>query len=279
MSTERPCAAGTPESHDTVRLIIVGGCFPVQHNVAPDRLYHRTLVSELARAGVEAEVSVVRYERLDTCAAKVDAAVGSSSAPDDTVLFHLRTEPVMRVTKLFFKYRDEEGRLRRSLSLPGLARLAAQRDDPRETHARDGVPALPFLQHRRIRRLLVTANYLAGAMVGNRARALRRYRRLVADVQTICRARRVRLVVVGPASRPHTSFENRLSERVNAAFAHALSASNVAYVPILGHFDERGIDLFFPNGIYVSPAGHDRVGGLLARRLLEQNHAFGSSSP
>ena len=251
-----------------MHLTIVGGCFPVQYNIEPERLYHATLRRQLATRlqGRQPELHIIRYERLSTCLAKIVAA--QARQPTQVLLFHVRAEPVLRLSKLYYRYLDDQGRVRHSLNLPGTDPGRAEQFDlltrPRATAP---VPARPLPlaepQHARLRHL----NLRLGRWLGHERRARRHYAALVLQVAEFCRREGIRLLVVGPVSRPCSGYENELSARLHRHFAALTARQGLAYVPALGEVSAAGEPLFFPNGIHVSPAGHDRMAGLLHEQL------------
>jgi hypothetical protein len=241
-------------------LAVVGGCFPIQHNIEPHRRYHQTVLRQLHAAGRSAELRIIRYERLNTCLAKIEQA--QEQQPIDVLVFHLRTEPLMRLAKLYYKYAGDNQRVRHALNLPWLG--------PLRPEAHDLLLARPVLQRRPAteanplrQQLLREVNYRLGTLVGNRRFALRYYWQLVAEVCAFCRCRGIRLVIVGPVSRPCSAFENGLSEAIHHQYVPKLARLSVPYVPALGTTDAAGNSLFFANGIHVSQAGHDHIGNLL----------------
>lgn len=246
-----------------MHLTIVGGCFPVQYNIAPDRLYHYTLRAGLAAGGPWPELAIVRYERLSTCLAKLMAA--HARQPTQVVLFHVRAEPVLRLTKLYYRYLDDTNRVRHSLSLP-----SGRPGNPEQYDLltrRQPAPPLPPPPETRRHRQLRQLNLLLGTWAGNRRRALCQYQSLVLEIANFCRQQGIQLLLIGPVSRPCGQVENQLSTQLNTAFAALATQHGLDYLPTLGETDAAGQPLFFPNGIHVSPAGHDRIAQLLLARL------------
>ena len=249
-----------------MHLLLVGGCFAVQHNISPHQLYHHVLGALLApqRGGCRPTFGIVRYERFGNCLAKLAAA--HARQPAQVLVFHVRAEPVMRLAKLYYRYRDARHRLRHSLTLPWRPPThPAHYDQPPRSLPGESSPAA--VPQTRIRRALRQLNLRLGAWVGNRRRALQHYQTLVADVAAYCQSAGIRLLVVGPVSRPCTAEENRLSGEINAHFAAFAARHGLAYVPTLGETDAAGQALFLPGGVYVSPAGHRRVAHLLHEQL------------
>ena len=258
-----------------MHLTIVGGCFPVQHNIAPGQLYHDTLRTLLAadHSGQLPELTIVRYERLGTCLAKVMAACARQ--PPQVLIFHVRAEPMMRLAKGYYRYRDDQGRVRHSLNLPWGTPGQAERHDPLARQP----PAAAPPPETALRRALRQLNLQVGTWVGNRRRALHQYDALVLALADFCRRAGIRLLVVGPVSRPCAAEENRLSHELHAHYQRLTHQHGLAYLPVLGETDETGAPLFFPNGIYVSAAGHARIGRLLHQQLREWLPSFASAPP
>jgi hypothetical protein len=252
-----------------MHLTIVGGCFPVQYNIEPGRLYHATLRQRLAaqHQGQLPELHVIRYERLSNCLAKIMAA--QARQPTQVLLFHVRAEPVLRLSKLYYRYLDDQGRVRHSFNLPGTNPGRAEQVDlltrPVPTGSALAMP-LPVSapQYARLRHL----NLRLGRWLGHERRARHHYAALVLQVAGFCRSEGIRLVVVGPVSRPCSAYENELSARLHRHFAALAAREELEYLPALGETDATGQPLFFPNGIHVSPAGHDRMAGLLYEQLV-----------
>ena len=250
-----------------MHLTIVGGCFPVQYNILPERLYHYTLRAGLAAAGSPwPGLAIVRYERLSTCLAKLKAA--HAQQPTQVVLFHVRAEPVLRLTKLYYRYLDDTNRVRHSLNVPW-GRPGNPEQYDLLTRRQPPPPLAPppeTRRHQQLRQL----NLQLGTWAGNRRRALHQYQRLVLAIADFCRQQGIQLLLIGPVSRPCGPVENQLSAQLSAAFAALATQHVLEYLPTLGELDTAGQPLFFPNGIHVSPAGHDRIAQLLLARLQPQ---------
>ncbi|MBO0358071.1 SGNH/GDSL hydrolase family protein [Hymenobacter sp. BT186] len=248
-----------------MHITIVGGCFPVQYNIEPDQLYHHTLRKLLAThcADQWPALEIIRYERFSTCLAKLAAA--QARQPTQVVLFHLRAEPVMRLSKLYYRFLNDQNQVRHSLNFSWGPHSNPERYDLL-TRLRPA-PALPPPPETRLHRYFRQLNLRLGAAVGNRRRALRQYQELVAAVVAFCQHEGIRLLLVGPVSRPCAQVENRLSWQLDAHFTRFAQQHGLDYLPTLGETDATGQPLFFSNGIHVSPAGHHRIGHLLYQRL------------
>ena len=249
-----------------MHILLVAGCFPVQHNIRPDQLYYHALGALLAgqRGGPRPTFGLVRYEQFGNCLGKVVAA--HAGQPAQVLVFHVRAEPVMRLAKLYYRYRDARQRLRHSLTLPWQPLTNPEQYD-QPPRPRPGEPIPPEIPETRARRALRQLNLRLGAWVGNRRRALQAYETLVADVAAFCQDAGIRLLLLGPVSRPCAAEENRLSQELDAHFAAFAARHGLAYLPTLGETAGAGEALFLPGGVYVSPAGHRRVAQLLYEAL------------
>ncbi len=248
-----------------MNITIAGGCFPVQHNIPKGRLYHDTFRRMLLERELDTNLTIVRYERFSTCLGKIEAS--NRTTPADLLIFHLRTEPAMRLCKLYYKYVDSSRILRHSLNLPVFNIINPERYEiptSRIVLPQAGSKVSESGAHHFLRE----ANYFLGAAVGNWKFAVDSYMKLLDDVVGYCRKKSVRLLVVGPVSRPLSRLENRLSMDIHEAFNARAKKSGTPYLNILGMRDGSGNYLFLENGIHVNQAGHDWIGRLIFEKLV-----------
>lgn len=248
-----------------MNVTIVGGCFPVQHNIPAGRLYHQTLKRLLAERGIEMSVGIIRYERLSNCFGKIAAAAEARRI--DLLVFHLRAEPLMRLSKLYYKYVDDAGVFKRSLNLPLLKIVNPEKYEV--PMSKKILPHLPCKRESLLHHALREMNYSMGTMVGNRKFAIAEYMILVDAIVGLCREKYIGLLIVGPVSRPFSASENKLSERIDRTFAAAMEKRGVPYLRSLGTYDDEGRYLFFPNGVHVSQAGHYRMAKIMFDKILK----------
>jgi len=253
--------------HEGKNILIVGGCLPIQYNIPRDDLYHHTLANLLEKRSLKANVAIIRYETLSGCLGKIIAA--AKNVHVDILMFNLRTEPLMRISKVFYKYVDEEGKLRRSLNFPFLKKLNAEKYDPLAVRILD-TSNKPRKKESKWRRFLIESNCFFGTMIGNEKYAIERYRELLISISKFCGERDMKLLLLGPATRPFSLFENKLAKDINEKFSKIAKDESIPYVDAMGTHDHFGNYLFFENGIHVSQAGHDRIGKLIFEKMVEQ---------
>lgn len=243
-------------------ITVVGGCLTQQGNLPAAALYHQLLLAHLAAAGHPARLAVVRYERLATCLAKVQ--VHEAASPSDWLIFHLRTEPLLRLIKLVYRHHDPTvGRARYVLNLPG--QRGAARHEPLLDRPVAGRAASVTDYHsppapRPAREL----NAWLGALAGNRRRTAEAAFALLDALAAHAAATGSRLVVVGPPARPASRFEDALARHLDHRAAAWAPAAGAIYLPLRGEDGADGAPFFGPNGVHVSAAGHARIARLLA---------------
>ena len=248
-----------------MKILIVGGCFTDQHNIPFDLLYHQTLKRKLTAKIEHVEIRTIRYERISACLNKIIAL--QKDYKFDLLVFHLRAEPLMRMAKLYYKYRNIDGKLKRSLNLPGLNIFYPEKFDLLSQRR------LPVQNHQnhnesRFHHFLREANYILGSIIGNKSYALKMLKSSVLKMQDFCAQNQVKLLLLGPVSRPFSSFENHLSEKIHKEFNELVNKVSINYLNLLKTKTTDQKPMFFENGIHVSQAGHHEIANMIYRKLI-----------
>lgn len=247
-------------------ITIVGGCFTDQHNIDKEKLYHQTLKRKLLNNNnIDVVINIIRYERFAKCLEKILRSY--KNKPIDLLLFHLRTEPVMRLSKLYYIYLDDKGSVNRSLNLPFFNLVNPEKYDLLITDRRIAPMDSSVAEETRLHHYLREMNYLAGYLIGNRKFSLKKYFELLMSIYLFCRENKMKLLIIGPVSRPHTFFENKLSDYLHLFFSQRLQKTKIPYIDCLGYYDKHDNYLFFENGIHVNKAGHDRIADMIYDRI------------
>lgn len=250
-------------------MTIVGGCFAVQNNIKSCDLYHSLLNEQVfAKTGNSLKINIIRYERFKSCFEKIKSY--KKNNPIDILLFHIRTEQYLRLSKLYYKYQDEYGKIKRSLILPFMNKVAPEEYDLLQLN-------MPATQNEAIResfihRLSVKANYICGFFSGNRKYAVKLYDDLVSEIISFCKAENIKLVLAGPGSRPRMEKENELSGMLNDHFKERAEQIPVPYAELFGYYNDKNEFLFFPNGTHVNEKGHIRASNLTMNELIKNSY-------
>lgn len=257
-----------------INLTIAGGCFTEQHNIPFEKLYHQILkncVEKKFETGLN--IGIIRYERFTMCLDKIKNF--SKENPADILLFHIRSEPFLRLCKLYYKYTDNNEKRRHSINIPFLNFLNPEKFDMLKFRNNqlsvNPTPEDYFKKKSVIHNFLVSLNYFSGLVTGNVSYALKNYLNLVNDVIAYCEEKEIKLIILGPVSRPHTISEEFLTLKLHRFMKNSIDTKKISYVSSLGKFSEENKSLFFNNGIHVNETGHRRIAELI---LSEFNNIF-----
>jgi hypothetical protein len=248
-----------------MKIAIAGGCFTNQHNIPFHRLYHQTIKTKLEDTRIPVEIRTIRYERILKCPEKIMELEKDYSF--DILLFHLRAEPLMRMTKLYYRYLNTQNKLRHSVNLPYLNILNPEKIDLLSLRP----PQRPIDDHIKessLYYLFRELNYLAGTLIGNKRFALNLVEKTVLQIYNFCLEKKISLLVIGPVSRPFSFFENRLSKHLNQTFEKLTDRKNIDYINLIKETCLENHAMFFKNGIHVSQSGHDEIADTIYRKLL-----------
>ena len=248
--------------------IILGGCFAEQHNIEFGKHYHQLLKQKLIDIqNIDIEYRIVRYERLSKCFEKLLSE--SEKIKPDLILLHIRSEPILRISKLYYKYIDAEGRLKRSLNISLLNKINPEK----HKHIINRKLESSFKQNNstRLHKLLIEANYLLGCLTGNFNYTVKAYIKLINELIKYSAENEIKLLVVGPASRRHTFMENYFTNKLNVKISEALKNNNDKYVDCLGEYSDNNEYLFFDGGIFVNEAGHLRVAERIYQKMVNKS--------
>lgn len=241
----------------------MGGRFPVQHNIKQEDLFHQLMKDEMERKySCNLKVNIIRYERLLACLEKIIEY--HSKNPIDILVFHIRPEPFLRLSKLYYRYVNENGTLCRSLNLPFFKLVNPEKYDYLVLGRR--YITNPKIKESKFHKALIDLNLILGGLATNHHFAIRSYFNLVKQIVLYCEQRKVKLILLGPASRPHTKIENLLSVKLHNHILKSLEKVNITYISGLGETTTWNEPLFFENGIHVNETYHK----LIANRLVDE---------
>jgi len=197
-----------------MKILIVGGCFTCQHNIEFNRLYHQSLKKMLIQSGIDtAEISTIRYERIGMTLDKIAAFHQSNDF--DLLIFHLRAEPFMRLVKTYYKYINQQGKLKHSINVPIFNIIMPEKYDMLENRR---INISTGTTETKIHSYLREVNYRIGNLLGNKKFAFKMYERFINEISAYCVKADKQFLLLGPVSRPFSVYENRLSSDINNHF-------------------------------------------------------------
>lgn len=240
-------------------LLMVGGCFSVQHNILFEDLFHQKLKRMIEKNfHVKLNINIIRYERLLTVQEKIKNHINSHKT--DLIIFHVRPEPYLRLVKFYYAYTDENGKKKFSFNIPFLKWLNPEKYDLLEMnrfHSQNKKPGnTPF------RKFLITMNYLLGMLNGNKRYAAKKYLLTTNEVIDFCIDNNTQYLILGPNRRNNSISEPYLCKELNEFIS-----TNIDNAVLVSGFEHStSFPMNFENGIHVSQAYHD----LMAERLYQR---------
>jgi len=247
-----------------VNFTFVGGCFPVQHNILFEDLFHQKLRNEVERTfNIEFNVNIIRYERFTTCLNKI--VEYHKTHPVDVLVFHIRPEPYLRSVKFYYKYLNSSGKLKHSLNIPLMKTIKSEKYDFLELGRRYNLSG--NLKKSWLHKKLIDLNYLIGKVIGNSRQAKRKYFNLILDIQEYCKKAGVTLIILGPAYRSNTTYEPGLCKELNNHIKNLLVNIGIAYIDCLEKYSGDKDSYFYDNGIHAKESFHELVAKKLASEL------------
>jgi hypothetical protein len=243
-----------------MKIAIAGGCFTNQHNIPFERLYHQSILIELKKYFSELQIKTIRYERITKCLEKIVAF--HVEYPFDLLIFHLRAEPLMRLTKLYYRYADEQRGIQHALNLPKLRILKPEVQDLLVLRPAD-FQCYNTLRESKLHHILREMNYITGSVIGNKTHAICLLQKMVQEIHAFCNDHQIQFLLLGPVSRPFSTFENKLSEEVDEQFKRLSEIHSIHYLSLIKLFTKQHQSMFFENGIHVSQEGHDEIAEMI----------------
>jgi len=240
-------------------LGIIGGCFPVQDGIESQALYHQIIVRMLyENYNLEMEILVEQYDSIKEGETKTVRLVNDTEL--DAILFHIRPDPYLKMSKFLFRYITPSDRLTYSFNFPIMKHNISERFSMYEYK---GSYKPKKKGHCFLNPFFRELNYFVGMLLGINSYATRMEQRLVDRIVNICKREKKRVLLVGPPSRPRSKLENYFCRLLEKKMFKLYGCSETQYVSIYGSFSETGEYLFFEDGIHINPIGHKRIATLL----------------
>jgi hypothetical protein len=244
-----------------IKAGIVCGCLPTQTGIATGSLYPSLLSDRIYNdTGIHLEFSSIWYTRLSDCMNKVKELQHRDNP--DLILFHVRPDPFLRLSKFLIRYRDRSGHLRFLVNLDATDATLLERD----YSARN---SLAHRERNLFKHLTRSFNYLAGIISGVQRRAILAEIKLIQELVHFCESQKKQLIIVGPASRPRSNVENTLLMQLERSLATHFATTGIPYISCFGTRGSNNESLFMADGVHVSRDGHIRMADLISPVVLQ----------
>jgi len=241
----------------SIHLTFVGGCFPVQHNI----LYEDIFLTQTrdfieTTLDIKLNIDIVRYERFTKVMEKIRKANSTKSI--DVLIFSIRPEPFLRIIKFYYKYINNEGKLKRSLNLPFFNIINPEKYDILNLGRRYDYRSKNNTSN--FHKFLVNMNYLMGCLIRNHFYAINKYLELVYKVEKYCKSNAIKPILLGPNLRSKYKIEPYLCRKLDHKMKDTFLKSH--YINGLDTIYKKK-RLFHNDGVHVNELYHE----MIAKRL------------
>jgi citrate lyase beta subunit len=243
-------------------ICFVGGCFPVQHNVVYENLFHQKLRRKVENNSKnKLNVNIIRYERFSTVLDKIKTLADSKKL--DLIVFHVRPEPYLRLIKLFYKYIDNKGKLKWSLNLPSFNLLNPEKYDMLDLRR---IFHVNVKQRKSVfHKFLISCNYIFGCLIGNKHYALKSYYRTAKGIIDFCNSNNIKYIILGPNRRNNNHIEPSLCRDLDLYISSKID--NQTYIN--GYENDEIRKMNQENGIHVTLDYHDLIAEKLFKTIID----------
>ena len=238
-----------------IKAGIICGCLPTQLNIEPGDLYHQLIAQKIrSQFGVGLDVVSIWYTTLAESTGKVLELIAKENP--DLVLYHVRPDPYLRISKLFVRYKDLKDQFRIKFNFNG-----------NDQNISDGNPTIRTRRGNKKKSgfniFLRELNYRIGYIAGINTIAIKKEFDTLKEISSYCRDKDLFLVIIGPASRPRSKMEEFLLQRLDESLFGFFRSADVNYVRCFGATGKNGESLFFEDKVHVNRDGHKRFSELL----------------
>jgi citrate lyase beta subunit len=248
---------------ETINLTFVGGCFPVQHNILYEDIFLVKSKKDIEnKFKINLNIDIIRYERFTNLIDKIIKLNKRNNI--EILILSIRPEPLLRIIKLYYKYINKEGKLKKSLNIPFFNIVNPEKYDYLmlgrlyDYNTKD--------KKSNIHSILVSLNYIVGLLAGNLKYALNRYIELIKDIDNYCKENNIELILLGPNLRNNNNMEpyfcKKLDEKIRKNFPkkEIIKGLDMVY---------KNKSVFNENGIHVNELYHDMIAKRINKTLIE----------
>ena len=215
------------QSNKDIELCFVGGCFTVQYNVlVEDNFLQLTKQTIEEHNAINLNINIIRYEKLANCAEKLRNQNQTIQA--DIIVFHIRPEPYLRMLKFYYKYKNNDGKIRKSINFSAINIHLSEKYDYLEIGIR--YPEQPKDKKSLFHNWLIDMNYLSGFLLWNHYFAIKRYLKLTDQIIDYCNKENTTLIVLGPTIRFQTKIERMVSAKFTASVEKSLHRKGINFL-------------------------------------------------
>lgn len=249
----------------SIKIIFIGGCFPVQQNILYEDIFHsRIKKTAEEKYNVNINFNIVRYQRFKDCPEKLIRF--GFNWKSDYVILHIRPEPYLRLVKFYYKYQDKSLRLRRKLNILLFGINAAERFDDLII-SKNIVIKAPGKKNI-FRRLLINLNYGLGYLIGNSENVATLILKIVQQIQKYCDEKKIRFYTLNPAAMQYNKTEKFLTKRLIKKLIKKFEAAGIKYLNGSDKNMENSPEKYFErDSIYATENYHKYISEIILKEI------------
>jgi hypothetical protein len=248
------------------KIVIFGGCFPVQEQIKPELLYHNLIKEKMIKENhITFDFEIFRYDSFRQCAGFLK---NTGEINPCCVLFHVRPDPYLNASKIYYRYIDYENKKRKKINIH---LFGFKEPDINPVNFGNKILSgwlfkILYVFKKQIKRLLRNANYLSGYIIGNNMITKKQALKTINEIYLNLDNYNTRLIVQGPPMRPRSSVENLLLRKLDKYLAKNVKG-NITYVQGFYNSDETGNYIFLNDKIHMNESGHRLYANLLYEEI------------
>ena len=247
----------------TINLTFVGGCFPVQHNILYEDIFLVKAKKNIEnKLKINLKIDIIRYERFTKL---IDKIIKLNKRKNiDILILSVRPEPLLRIIKLYYKYINNKGKLKKSLNIPFLNLINPEKYDYLILGRLYDYSIKNKKSH--IHNMLISLNYLMGMLIGNLIYAKNKYIKLINDIEKYCNKHNIEFILLGPNLRNNNKVEPYFCKKLDNEIRKYFPSKKIINGLDTTYKDQK---VFNKNGIHVNELYHDMIAERISDILIK----------
>jgi hypothetical protein len=249
------------------KIAILGGCFPVQEQINPAKLYHRLIKDRILKEyHAEIEFSIFRYDTFRQCPGILNHIDTNNIS---CILLHIRPDPYLQASKFYLKYIDNKNRKRKRINfhLTGFREPDINPVNFGISPGNKSSTGFLYLIRKQIRGILRNVNYLTGYVIGNNLIVKKETLKTISEINKFCIINKTKIIVQGPPMRPRSFVENTLLKNLENYLTRHLR-KDLIYIHGFYNRDNSGNYIFLEDKIHLNESGHSLYAELLYKDIV-----------
>ena len=235
------------ENRNGLKVAFIGGCISFPIGLENDKVYHALLKNALSEIDIKMDKYYTYSELLDTSKEFIQRD------SIEVLFLFARHFPYMVLNKPFIRFYGMNTKVKYSLH-PWLMNYKMKvwpkyLDTYISEYRHQKIPKRKYFGLRDI-------NSILGKILGLHNWAFRYIEKCIVELNEVCIANGIKLVVIGPTKNPETFMGDRICTYLNNRLVSAMSIKNIDFIDINSYTDKNEHSIFQPDNIHFNEFGH-----------------------